>query len=479
MAKDNYNYPFPPSRSMYWSDPSTTTTYEEAVAMFEAQTDVQKKMMNNPIVAPKTQTLIDQRQTQAEAVAKMRQETAAFAPSSPSSSSLGGMMPTPSPLASPELNALSEIPTEVCLDNVFMLGWYQVEETGQIDLMWDELFTPETSQKTINFIKGQNRHLNSYVRQGEIVVLPTMKPVEEKDKQALKDLKEDAQAASAELAKLSNEAAATVHRHFDLFSYQLEKHIREDGLPSDYYAQVSTGVGATAAIVEQNLKNIQNVVLEINDLYASQVAMASRTGGMNYGSFIAERATLFQKLDGSFAMLSKRSVQIPAYRQVKRNLKLSTKSVIHHADEILKSGFVPNLGKRTANIAKGISAARGLGYIGLGIGVASGVDSIYEACKVDGSGECGKTTTREVFGFIGGWLGGAKGGSIGAGFAVGSVLLVVGVTASAPILALAAIGGAVVGGSVGGIAGSSVGKSAGDLIYENTMELYEWSSDFL
>ncbi|TKG02567.1 hypothetical protein FCV67_20950, partial [Vibrio sp. F13] len=64
MAKDNY--PFPHSRSMYWSDPSTTTTYEEAVAMFEAQTDVQKKMMKNPIVAPKTQTLIDQKQVQAE-----------------------------------------------------------------------------------------------------------------------------------------------------------------------------------------------------------------------------------------------------------------------------------------------------------------------------------------------------------------------------------------------------------------------------
>ncbi|PMK67056.1 hypothetical protein BCT93_22705 [Vibrio lentus] len=465
MAKDNY--PFPHSRSMYWSDPSTTTTYNEAVAMFEAQTDVQKKMMNNPIVAPKTQTLIDQRQAQAEAVAKVRQETASFAPSSPSFPSFGGM-PTSSPLASPERNVLSEIPTEVCLDNVFMLGWYQVEETGQLDLMWDGLFTPETSQKTINFIKGQNRHLNSYVRQGEIVVLPTMKPVEEKDKQALKDLKEEAQAASAELAKLSNEAAATVHRHFDLFSYQLEKRIREDGLPSDYYAQVSTGVGATAAIVEQNLKNIQNVVLEINDLYASQVAMASRTGGMNYGSFIAERATLFQKLDGSFAMLSKRSVQIPAYRQVKRNLKLSTKSVIHHADEILKSGFVPSLGKKTANIAKGISAARGLGYIGLGIGVASGVDSIYEACKVDGSGECGKTTTREVWGFIGGWYGGVKGGSVGVGIA-----LAVAVTASAPVLAIAVISGAVVGGAVGGVAGAASGKALGDFIYESVEEALE------
>lgn len=461
MAKDNYNYPFPPSRSMYWSDPSTTTTYEEAVAMFEAQTDVQKKMMNNPIVAPKTQTLIDQRQAQAEAVAKVRQETASFAPSSPSSPSFGGM-PTSSPLASPELNALSEIPTEVCLDNVFMLGWYQVEETGQVDLMWDDLFTSETSQKTINFIKGQNRHLNSYVRQGEIVVLPTMKPVEEKDKQALKDLKEEAQAASAELAKLNNEEVSTLNRHFDLLSYQLDETEKTDGLPPIYYSHVGTGVGVTAVVVEQNLKNIRNVILEINDLYASQVAMASRTGGMNYGSFIAERATLFQKLDGSFAMLSKRSVKIPAYRQVKRNLKLSTKSVIHHADEILKSGFVPSLGKRIANIAIGISAARGLGYVGLLVGTVSSVDTIYEACRVDGTGECGKTTTREVAGFIGGLYGGAKGGAAG----VALFVLAVGVTASVPVLAIATISGAVIGGAVGGGVGSTAGQWAADFAYE-------------
>ncbi|OED67436.1 hypothetical protein A165_03145 [Vibrio tasmaniensis ZS-17] len=461
MAKDNY--PFPHSRSMYWSDPNTTTTYDEAVAMFEAQTDVQKKMMKNPIGASKTQILEEQAQT--ETMAKVSQETASSTPSS-SSQSLENI-PTSSPLESqsPEVSALSEIPTEVCLDNVFMLGWYQVEETGQIDLMWSELFTSETSQKTINLIKGHNRHLNSYVRQGEIVVLPTMDPVEEKDKQALEDLKEDVQAASTELAKLTNEEVATLHRHFDLFSHQLYERIKTDGLPSDYYAQVGTGVGVTATIVEQNLKNIQNVVLEINDLYASQVAMASRTGGMNYGSFIADRATLFQKLDGSFAMLSKRSIQIPAYRQVKRNLKLSTKSVIHHADEILKSGFVPSLGKRTANIAIGISAARGLGYIGLGIGIASGVDSIYEACKVDGSGECGETTSREVGGFIGGFYGGGVGGSaMSSGVLL--VLGVVGIT-SAPVLAIAAIGSFVVGGAIGGIAGSATGKWGADFIYES------------
>jgi hypothetical protein len=253
-----------------------------------------------------------------------------------------------------------------------------------------------------------------------------------------------------------------LNRHFDLLSYQLDETEKTDGLPPIYYSHVGTGVGVTAVVVEQNLKNIRNVILEINDLYASQVAMASRTGGMNYGSFIAERATLFQKLDGSFAMLSKRSVKIPAYRQVKRNLKLSTKSVIHHADEILKSGFVPSLGKRIANIAIGISAARGLGYVGLLVGTVSSVDTIYEACRVDGTGECGKTTTREVAGFIGGLYGGAKGGAAG----VALFVLAVGVTASVPVLAIATISGAVIGGAVGGGVGSTAGQWAADFAYE-------------
>ncbi|NMS52727.1 hypothetical protein HKB18_02695, partial [Vibrio parahaemolyticus] len=127
----------------------------------------------------------------------------------------------------------------------------------------------------------------------------------------------------------------------------------------------STGVGATATLVEQNLTNITRVLEEINTLYVSQVAMASRTGSMNYGTFISQRSELLTKLDGSFAMLSKKSVQLPVYTQLKRNLKLSTKSVVHNADEILKKGYVRNLGRKIGNISIGISAARGIGHVGL------------------------------------------------------------------------------------------------------------------
>lgn len=350
----------------------------------------------------------------------------------------------------------------------FMLGWMQNTVTQPQAQLWANLFTVETSEEQKQFIKQCNAHLNNPVREGEIVIVPTTKPTSEQEKKALADLQEDAQAASTELAKLTDELVATVNRHLELLDYyanQAFAKIKQDGLPSDYYAYASLGVGMATAGVEQRLKNISDVLLEINDLYASQVAMASRTGGINYGPFVAERAELFKKLDGSFAGLSKRSVKLPIYTQVKRNLKLSTKSVIHNADEILKTGFVKNLGKRIANVSIGITAAKGVGYVGLVLGAASGANNIYEACKVDSTGNCGQVSTREVAGFIGGTYLGSKLGAL----AVGTTLLVLG-TASAPVVAIASVGAFVAGGAIGGIVGTTVGKEAGDIAYS----VYEW-----
>ncbi|EIC2299244.1 hypothetical protein [Vibrio cholerae] len=350
----------------------------------------------------------------------------------------------------------------------FMLGWMQNTVTQPQAQLWANLFTVETSEEQKQFIKQCNAHLNNPVREGEIVIVPTTKPTSEQEKKALADLQEDAQAASNELAKLTDELVATVNRHLELLDYyanQAFAKIKQDGLPSDYYAYASLGVGMATAGVEQRLKNISDVLLEINDLYASQVAMASRTGGINYGPFVAERAELFKKLDGSFAGLSKRSVKLPIYTQVKRNLKLSTKSVIHNADEILKTGFVKNLGKRIANVSIGITAAKGVGYVGLVLGAASGANNIYEACKVDSTGNCGQVSTREVAGFIGGTYLGSKLGAL----AVGTTLLVLG-TASAPVVAIASVGAFVAGGAIGGIVGTTVGKEAGDIAYS----VYEW-----
>ncbi|QFT39755.1 hypothetical protein GGC03_25155 (plasmid) [Vibrio sp. THAF191c] len=45
MAKD---FPFPPKSSAYWLD-NKTTSYDNAVDMFDAQNNLDKKMMRNPV----------------------------------------------------------------------------------------------------------------------------------------------------------------------------------------------------------------------------------------------------------------------------------------------------------------------------------------------------------------------------------------------------------------------------------------------
>ncbi len=118
-----------------------------------------------------------------------------------------------------------------------------------------------------------------------------------------------------------------------------------------------------------------------------------------------------------------------------------------------------------ANVAIGIAASRGVGYVGLILGGASGAKNMYEACSVDGSGECGKVTIREVAGFIGGTYLGSKLGAL----AVGTTILLLG-TASAPVVAIASVGAFVAGGAIGGIVGTTAGKKAGDIAYS----VYEW-----
>ncbi|MGF1696335.1 DUF4150 domain-containing protein [Vibrio lamellibrachiae] len=351
----------------------------------------------------------------------------------------------------------------------FHLGWMQNEVTRPLDSLWAELFTDDTSAKQQALVKETNSHLNDPVRQGEIVILPTVKPRSAKEEKDLIELQEEALAASIELGKLTDDEVATANNFFELFDHLANNAIdvyKENGLPNDYYSYASIGVGAAASGTIHHLTNINNILKEINDLYVSHVSKRQTVGYVNHNAFFQKRTLLLKKLDGSFSALSKKSIKIPAYKQVKRNLKLSTKSVIHNADQIIAKGFVPNLGKRMANVALGITTSRQVGYVGITLGAASGMKNIYEACNIDGSGNCGKTTTREIAGFGFGIFGGSKGAVAGVALAVG----VVGAAASAPVIAIATITGVVVGGAIGGTVGATGGKVFGDIVHEYLLE---------
>lgn len=109
-------------------------------------------------------------------------------------------------------------------------------------------------------------------------------------------------------------------------------------------------------------------------------------------------------------------------------------------------------------MSKGIN---GIGNLALLLSVTSASSAIYDACNINGKGQCGVTVFKEVGGLVGGTYGGALGGKIGI-----AIALSITATVSAPVAAIVVVGGAILGGYLGGTYLGGIGKESGELLYE-------------
>ncbi|ENX3948254.1 hypothetical protein ACFO1C_003621 [Photobacterium damselae] len=357
----------------------------------------------------------------------------------------------------------------------FDLGFTIVDKTHPLESFWRDYFSDETPTEAIERIKSHNDHLNDPVKQGEIVISLTQEPLTEVDSKRLSELKENAKACSEGLADLDDQEVTIINQFFEVYDYFISTSgkIYDEGKPTDQYAYASAGVGAATGAIGANLDHIKKIIREINELYVMEVAVKSQSHNyINYNHFITERAKLFKQLDGALSKLAQKSINIPAYTNIKNSLKLSTKSIVHNADEIIASGIVPNLGKRMARIATISDGVKGVGQLALLLSITSGVSSIYDACNINGKGQCGVTVSREVGGVIGGLVGGSYGAEAGV-----AIALTITASAAGPIVAIVVISGAVVGGLIGGTIGGGLGKMSGesmynigDMLYQHTIE---------
>ncbi len=353
--------------------------------------------------------------------------------------------------------------------NFFELGFMQAHESmPKIKFFEDFIFSENTNVKTINNIYSLNEHINDPIRKGEIIIIADGEPSSDEEKKQLELLKEQSVAASEALAELTTEENNTLHRYLLFFDEQISEYLLEaklKGMPTDNFAYASVGVGSIATGSQTYLKGMQSTLEQIEKLYIDKIATpTSKNQKINYPKFHAERLELFSKLDNQLSKLTMKSLDIPVQHKLKNSLKLSTKSIIHNADEIVKGKSIPDYGKRIANVSIAVKGAEKVGWIGIGFGLASAVYNISEACRENGADECGKQKTIETTGFIFGLLGGYAGGKVGS-VAGGALLVLIGVT-SAPVIAVGVATSAVIGGAVGGIYGSGAGKIGAEILYE-------------
>ncbi|MBA1322016.1 PAAR domain-containing protein, partial [Pseudomonas plecoglossicida] len=198
--------------------------------------------------------------------------------------------------------------------------------------------------------------------------------------------------------------------------------------------------------------------LEVDQLHKQQFA---KFGHLNSPEFFASRQKLLRQLDGQLkaAFLNKR-LNLGPYERLRRDLKISTKSLVHHWSKAGGPGQIPGYATHLDEVAKAAKYVKYGGHIGTALGSTSSYLKVEEVCRTGETEECKRIRYTEP----GSFFGGLGGGSAGAYVASKNLSLICSFGVYGRIACGVAL---VVGGSLAGSAlGSGAGEGAGKVIYE-------------
>lgn len=378
-------------------------------------------------------------------------ETAYEAKQTPSSGFGHSPRPAPKPEPEPTLSKLMPATQGPEIEE-FDVGYYWNEFHQSKEAIYQKLYGTSANFQQQSIFERNNEHLQDMVLPGELVILANSpKTLAEKDRLLL--LKAQAKDASEGIQKLAPEEASTLYRHFDVFDLLAAQDL---GTPSATFGAIST-------VVAGKLKNISNILEELNTLYVAHTG--SGKGAKSFSpEFLVQRKIIFDKLDGALTKITLSSIKIPEYDKIKHRLGLSTKSVIHNWRTVSSKGEVSALGNRIKYISRYVEGANKFAYVSIGLDLVSGGVTVHQACSA-GDGTCGRAVSREVGRFGGAYLGGMWGAEVGGTLAVGTagtVAVAFGIVLSAPVIAIIGLGGAAFGGYYAGSQFSEAGVVLGD-----------------
>jgi len=262
-------------------------------------------------------------------------------------------------------------------------------------------------------------------------------------------------AAQTDLMMVAQEARATLAILTDEEANFMMKHIGEiAGVLSG--ASQSMGVGTN--MLEKGLAQVKDTLKGIEALHQRQFALH---GHLNSPEFFALRKQLHKQLDGQLrtAFLNK-SLGLGSYDNLRRDLGISTKSVVHHWKKAGVPGQIPGYVTHLDEVAKVSKYLKYGGWVGVGLGASASYLKVHEACRAGETDECKKVRFTETGSFSGGLAGGALGAGVGRAAAVA--------VCQFGVWGKAACGIVTVGATAFGVSKGveTIGEKAGEQIYE-------------
>lgn len=196
--------------------------------------------------------------------------------------------------------------------------------------------------------------------------------------------------------------------------------------------------------IEKKLKSIE---LAYQNQYRAQGTLISQ-------QFFVERQRLFSELDGLLNKLSRLTLKMKPYNELKHALGLSSRSIVH---EWSTAGVASIRGYSTYvdNASKAARFLKAGGWLAIGFAGANTTNEVYNACTTGREQSCTKVAVKKYSSFGASLAGGIYGGKYGA-MAGAGVCVALGVATGGVGLLACSIVGAAAGGYVGGeIAGGA------------------------
>ncbi|VAE74139.1 hypothetical protein [Enterobacter hormaechei] len=248
---------------------------------------------------------------------------------------------------------------------------------------------------------------------------------------SLKQLQNAKQKVNGALAELNTDEANFFNKHFSTIAALTN------------FMDKSLGVVADAG--ERYFSEIEKKLKAIELAYQNQY----RTQGTLIGQqFFVERQKLFSELDVLLNKLSRLTLKLKPYEEIKHALGLSSRSIVHE----WSTAGVASIRGYSTYVDNASKAARFLkmgGWLAIGFAGANTTNEVYDACTVGREQSCSKVAVKKYSQFGASLAGGIYGGKYGA-MAGAGVCVALGVATGGVGLLACSVVGAAAGGYIGG-----------------------------
>jgi len=325
-------------------------------------------------------------------------------------------------------------------------GFYIVPQSITRQLLLTELFDSPLSSNALEKFDSLNGSIGDIVKAGQLIVLSDPRNY----------------ICTRQEAHLMQIAIETTEALKELSPDEADFMIKYRGEIASFLGTTSTWAGVTTAVLEQHMKIITGLLLDMEKLHQDTY---QTFGHLKVPEFFEKRKQILAKLDAQFfnSTRLRNFTALGNHPILKKSLNISTKSLVHHWKKAGGPGDIPGYSNYVKPMAEAVKYMKTGGYVAIGIGGVSSALLIREACTTGTKEECTRVTMKEGGKFLG-----STSAGIGAGAAVAkpSLKMCFGRNpsyVSGAVCTIAVVGTASwLGTTLGGLGGEFVGESIHD-----------------